>query len=513
MTILNQFRVYIEEQHLFEKKDPILLAVSAGIDSMVMADLFFRSGYSFSVAHGNFKLRYKDSDLDEAHVVNWCNKRGIEVFTRHFKIAEAQVNQNLSIQMAARNLRHAWFKDICIASGFSFYALAHHKEDDLETIIINLLRGTGIAGLRGMLPKNGMAIRPLLCFSQNEILEESIAENITYREDSSNTENKYIRNQIRHLIIPELKKINPKVEQTVADHKKRLQFTEWLAKVKMEEVKFELWENTNSGRRISFSKLEPYRFYGAELLFFLLEPFGFIYSQCIQIWSSLGHQSGTHFSSNKHRLWIDREFLYLESFISPPQKLLPKHRDASILFDENLAKDFQSNPEKKNHFLNLKDYISIKTITEPEKVNKIRTMLELQPASKKLNAKKSSSQPKLNSRNLISGNFTVKAPKHQANKIQYINGDLIYEPLALRFWEEGDLFWPLGMNQSKKLSDFFIDLKIPQFEKSKILILVMGENIIWIVGYRIDQRFRVTMQTKTLLELTHLSNKIDLDKI
>ena len=235
--MVNSMLQYISEEHLFNPEEKVLLTVSGGLDSMVMAELFRQSEYNFSVAHCNFQLRGEESDGDEIFVREYCKKYNIPLFVKHFNTKEYAAENGISIQMAARDLRYKWFEKLCNSEGFECYATAHHKDDQIETFFINLMRGTGIAGLHGILPRQGRVIRPLLFAGRYEIKEYAKKNNLKFREDSSNSEVKYLRNNIRHRLLPVLKEINPGYIDTLTGNIERLRETEKVYRKEIERVK------------------------------------------------------------------------------------------------------------------------------------------------------------------------------------------------------------------------------------------------------------------------------------
>ncbi len=458
-SILREFKTNIETKLFISPHETGLLAVSGGLDSMVMADLFYRGGYKFAVAHGNFSLRGKDSDQDENFVLNWCASRNIHLHVKRFDTIKCIEEEKISIQMAARKLRYAWFEEICTEFNYGYYCTAHHQNDVLETILMNITRGTGIAGLRGILEKSGKLIRPLLLFTREELLKESENLNIHFREDSSNASLKYVRNRIRQEIVPVLKKINPNIEKTISFHLQQLQWTEFLAQEKLFSIKEDMLEkhplslNRGDSYKLEKRKIQAFGRFIPEVLFSILDDFSFNYAQCSQISNALESQSGGQFFSKTYKILIDRDYIFLTPLIII---------EGSGQYSTQLT---------------LEKNLDIRWIYHPEEIRYIKESLGLVSPF---------------SFNLPIDNYSV-----------YLNGELVDKPLHVRFWENGDAFTPLGMNQSKKISDFFIDLKIPIFEKDKIPLLCHGEEIIWVVGYRISNLFKVDKNTSKIIALNY----------
>jgi len=473
-SILYRFQKNILENNLFEPKDNILLAVSGGVDSMVMADLFLRSNFNFSIAHCNFSLRGEESEGDENFVKTWCQNRGIKFFTKRFQTDILMKEEKISVQMAARSLRYEWFENLCSEYSFAFCSLAHHKNDILETILLNLVRGTGIAGLRGILPKSGIWIRPLLEFTKSELQEEARSGNIEYREDSSNLGTKYIRNQLRHNVVPFLEKINPNLEQTLHLHLRSLRFTELLAADKKREIQKTFWIMEEGNQKISKSRIKAYGILGSEILFTLLENYSFTYGVCLEIYENLDGQSGAFYLSKTHKLINDRDFLFLDILSDTPgldQSSISLKKD---LKPEDIKEEGGTSSFKILN--NLKSCFSSLRIDQAQEVERIKSSL--------LNIEKTSMEF-----------FSIPPPGPYT---AYFDGDRVSDSIEIRFWKEGDTFFPLGMEKAKKLSDFFVDTKIPLHLKHHIPIVTVNNQIAWVVGYRTDNRFKIVPETQSI---------------
>ena len=244
--MLQSFKKFILNEKLFNADDKILLAVSGGVDSVVMCELFNRANYDFGIAHCNFQLRGKESDEDEEFIRQMAEKYGKPLFIKSFDTENYTKEKGISIQMAARELRYDWFEEVRISEGYSSIAVAHHKDDQIETFFINLIRGTGIAGLHGIYPRQGKIIRPLLFSSKKDILNFAKKEGIAYRTDSSNQSLKYLRNSIRHSIIPALKQINPEIEKTMTETILKIRDVELIYRDRIEEKKKEIIKTVNN---------------------------------------------------------------------------------------------------------------------------------------------------------------------------------------------------------------------------------------------------------------------------
>lgn len=419
----------------------IILAVSGGVDSVVMAHLFMQTGIKYGIAHCNFMLRGKEADEDEFFVKTLASLYGVPFFSEHFETRQYAEEKRLSIQMAARELRYAWFEQLCRENRYDLIALAHNRSDQVETLLINLARGTGIRGMTGMKVLQGNLFRPLLFAGRKDILHYARENNLSYREDSSNLETYYTRNRIRHHIIPEFTEMNPRFEETMVENIERFTETEEIFLYGLEMIRKRLLFHQGDRYLIKLDELmktpAP-----RTVLHELLKEFRFSPAQADDVFQALSASPGKQFLSHTHRLIKDRETLILV----PCQK-----------------------PEKEVY------YIEEGTIKVEEPIHLSLRMLERTPE------------------------YTIPSDPD----IACVDRDLITFPLILRKWKKGDYFYPFGMNALKKLSDFFIDRKYSLLDKEQTWILAMGDRIIWIVGDRIDNRFRITGETKRILEITY----------
>ncbi|MCK4662226.1 MAG: tRNA lysidine(34) synthetase TilS [Bacteroidales bacterium] len=433
----HSFLQFIKNNNLFKITDKILLAVSAGIDSVVMADIFFKSKIVCSIAHCNFHLRDNEANEDEIFVKNLAEQYKMPFYKIDFNTKEFAKQHNLSLQMAARDLRYEWFEKIRKENDYQHIAIAHNKNDSIETFLINIARGTGIKGLTGIKPKSGKIVRPVL-FAYREDIEKYAKENsIEYREDSSNKSLKYHRNKIRHQLIPIFKEINPNFEQSITDTIQNLKETDKIFNSYIEIIISELIEYKDDTWLIkieSLKKLEPLHTY----LFEILKPFAFSKQTIRDISNSFDKISGKTFFSDNFKLIKDRNYLIIK-------KIEDKAEKTYLIEDK------------------------IKEINEPVKLK-----ISLINKSKDF---KISSNP----------------------DIAYLDYEKLFFPLSLKKWGKGDKFIPLGMKTSKKLSDFFIDNKLSIYEKENTWILLSNGKIVWIIGYRIDDRFKITEKTRKIL--------------
>jgi tRNA(Ile)-lysidine synthase len=441
MLPVKRFTDFIEQHNLFERDASVLVAVSGGKDSVLMAHLFKSAGFNFGIAHCNFQLRGDESVSDQEFCNSLARQLRVPFHTTRFDTMAHVATEKISTQMAARELRYQWFEQISQQAGYDVIALAHHQNDAIETILLNLTRGTGIAGLHGISPKKGKLVRPLLFLTRDEI-EGLIDENrLAYVEDSSNASVKYARNKIRLEVIPKLKELNPSLEQTFEKNLEHFRDLELLLEQKITELKKELFLYRDDEVLISLAeikKLEPKRL----LLFYLLQEFGVNETIVDDLISALDKHPGKLFETPVARMIIDRNKLVISTLKA------------------------QANPEAviqaNGHEANYADY-------------KLNILHDDSP--------------------LIIKNNPMAVS---------VDSDLLIYPLTLRPWRQGDYFYPLGMQSGKKLSDFFIGQKIPLHKKNEIPLLINGNgDIIWVGGYRPDERYKVSENTKkvTIFEL------------
>lgn len=435
--MLIAFQEHIKKTKLFLPENKILLAVSGGIDSVVMANLFYRSNYDFSVVHCNFGLRGIESDGDELFVKDLAAKYNKVFYSEKFETQSYANDNGVSIQMAARELRYNFFRQLAEHYSINFIATAHHKDDEAETFFINLLRGTGISGLTGINANNQGIIRPLLFASKENITEYAISARLKYREDSSNKEDKYLRNKIRHIIIPALKQIDPVFDETLHSNMQKLYQAETIYKTAIEKKAAEIITETQNNISINISQLLATEAPETYLYEFICK-YGFNYSMINNIISICTSSiPGKIFKSSSHILLVDRDNIII-------RKLEKDGQQKSVFHINNTDKE----------------------IFEPIHLTICRTRID--------------------------NNFKIPVESNNA----FLDASKIKFPLVIRHWEKGDYFYPLGNNGRKKLSDFFNNLKINRFEKEKIWLICSEGNIIWIAGYRISNKFRITNETK-----------------
>jgi tRNA(Ile)-lysidine synthase len=434
-----QFTAFFQENNIQKNGKRFLIAISGGVDSTVMAELFSKAGLTFGFAHCNFKLRGSESDKDEVFVRTLAEKYKVSCFIKSFETKAYSERKGISIQMAARDLRYKWFAETAEVEKFDYIVTAHNLDDQIETFFINLTRGTGISGLKGIMPVNGKIIRPLLLVSKDEIEKFALENKLEHRHDKSNDTDKYLRNKIRHHITPVLKEANPNFYNTFAETLLKIQSTDKIYLKEINATKKALLKTEGGETLIDIKQLlnsDPPETY----LYEFLTDYNFNYSTVKSIVNSLHEQPGKVFYSETHCLLKDRESLII--------KKLSEKETGIFQLDENQE---------------LLDY-----------------PLKLKIISEKYNAE-----------------YIVTIDK----KIALLDKSKLKFPLKIRKWETGDFFYPLGMNSKKKVSDFFTNEKFNLFEKENTWLLCSGKDIIWVIGHRIDNRYKITDKSKNILNV------------
>ncbi len=435
--MVEQLLNHINRYALCKPTDKILVAVSGGLDSTVLFHLLKETGLNLAVAHCNFQLRGSEAHADEALVSATCLKLKVPFFVKRFETTEYATRKGISIQMAARELRYAFFQELMQKESFDYVATAHHHNDNIETILLNLVRGTGMEGLTGIARKNGKIIRPLLFATRKMLAAYATSHNLIWREDTSNNSDDYQRNFLRHQIIPRMEELNPNFEETFRDTHERLMGACDLINVFLGGFKSAAVKTMDHQITIDIKKIRQSESPSVILWEFIKEH-GFNFDQCRQMVRD--HQPGKIFFSATHQLLIDRQYFILE------KKEEAAFRSVTIEVGEQAVSN--------SHFI-----------------------------------------------------LTIKEVSHTAfqmakdSAIAQVDADQLHYPLIWRSWRAGDYFMPLGMRQEKKLSDFLIDLKIPFNNKADITVLESGGDIIWVVGLRISERFKVMPHTKRILIL------------
>lgn len=435
LGMFDAFQNHLRKNAGFLDGKKLLVANSGGIDSMVLTALLLKSGYSIAIAHCNFNLRGEESDEDEKFVKAFADKNNIPVFTTRFDTERFASDGKLSVQVAARRLRYAWFGELLGNHRLDYVLTAHHADDNLETFLINMSRGTGLDGLTGIPFRNGNVIRPLLEFSRKEIEDYANENGIGWREDSSNSSDKYLRNQLRLGVVPILKNLNPDFLESFRGTLAHLQQSQSLAEdasvLVYKQVAVEK-EDKIIFRIPELKRLPNYRAY----LYQWLKGFGFTAWE--NIYDLADAQSGKRVLSASFQLLKDREVLILTSL------------------DENVQ-NIVFSIEKDTHSLKIPlnlTFCQVADITDADQ-----------------------------------------------NRI-FVDEEKIRWPLTLRKWREGDYFYPFGMDGKKKVGKFFKDEKFSLADKADAWLLCSGDDIVWIVGHRMDDRFKITNTTKKRLQIT-----------
>lgn len=431
-----RFLEFIKKHALISSEDKVLLAVSGGVDSMVLLHLFAQSGLSCGVAHCNFCLRGAASDEDEALVRRVAEALDIPVFVKSFDTRVYASEQRISVQMAARDLRYSWFLELAGQEGYHKVATAHHLDDSFETVMLNLVRGTSISGLRGIKVQNGKVIRPLLDFTRRDVVAWANAHQVEWREDASNQDSHYKRNFIRQRVTPLLEELNPDLLNTFRDTVNRNAEVEQYFLKKVRSAK-----DSAMREEAGVTYLDKTSVTGPYLLVHLLRPFGFNYTQCREMIAASAEHPGREFLSQSHRLTVDRHSLVIDS------------------------------------------------LTENESFEPVITGRENAPV-------------RIGDQ-FYEVRFGIGQPPRElfSEKNALLDKEKLTFPLTVRAWQQGDYFQPLGMRGKKKLSDFMIDRKIPVNLKRHVRVLESAGEIVWVVGLRIDDRFKVTPETKSIFGL------------
>lgn len=431
--MLDTVRRYIEKEKLLTPGARVILGLSGGMDSMALLDLLTRLGYRCVGAHCNFHLRGEESDRDADFVQKWCKSRDITFTSIDFDTREYASDKKISIEMAARELRYGWFEMIRSQYDAEAVAVAHHKDDSVETVLLNLIRGTGIRGLTGISPSNRKVVRPLLCITRAQIAAYIKKRGIPYVFDSSNDEDLFVRNALRMHIIPRLEALNPAVKEAIHRTSQNLNHAEKIYNASIKELIDYVVKDEQIDIRKLRATISP-----ESVLYEILSPLGFGPSTIEDAFKSMEATPGKVFFSAHYRLIKDRECFIID-------RLARKDEGESTCWIGMETTEISSP-------LHLKFHVTQKSV----EMNK-------------------------------------------NNRYLYADYDKLTFPLQLRRWHEGDWIIPFGMEGRKKLSDYFTDRKFSLRDKENVWVLLSGEDIVWIVGERSDNRFRVTDETINLL--------------
>lgn len=448
MNLLSQFVHNIKTDDLFKKTDKLLIAVSGGVDSVVLCDLCFHAGFNFEIAHCNFQLRGVDSEADEKFVIELASKYKVKHHVVKFDTEKFAADNKQNIQLAARNLRYSWFNEIISKnSAITNILTAHHADDNLETILMNFFKGTGINGLKGIQSNHagigGKIVRPLLFANKSELVDYAQSNNCSWREDVSNESDKYTRNFFRNQIIPLIENVIPEAKTNVQNNIKRFNEISVIYDNAISAIKSKLLES--KGNEIHFPVLKLIKHDAFEtILFEIIKPYNFTSSQLKDAVNLLQADSGKYVMSSSHRILKNRNWL----IISPNES---QNESVFIIESDTKIVHFGSN--------------------------------------------------KLSIENISSTQFS------NDSALALLDLKNIEFPLMLRKWKQGDYFYPLGMLKKKKLSRFFIDIKLSLLEKENTWVVESNKKIIWVVGKRIDNRFKISDTTESVLKLNLVSTK------
>lgn len=436
---------------MIQTNDYLLLAVSGGIDSVVLCHLCKQAGFRFAIAHCNFQLRGEESERDESFVRNLADTLNVPFFVRRFDTAHYAAEKRISIQVAARTLRYEWFfqvleghgeqvqNDQTAASRLNCLVTAHHLDDNIETVLMNFCKGTGITGVRGMLSKSRNIIRPLLFATKEEIRNYAKNSELIWIEDSSNDETKYTRNYFRKVVIPAVEKVYPDLQHNLKENIRRFGDVHQLYVQAIERHKQMLLEKKGKEVHVPVLKLlksMPL----STIVYEIIKEFGFSSQQVKEVEKLLTSESGKYVVSATHRILRNRAWLIISPIAANEQEIIVvEKKDQEKIFADKCIK------------LNWVDKEEVRMTAD--------------------------------------------------NQMAFLDAAEVQFPLLIRKWRQGDYFYPLGMRKKKKLARFFIDRKMPLTDKEKVWVVESHKRILWVVGLRIDDRFKITDKTRQVLRL------------
>lgn len=423
MDLLHDFSAYVAKEKLFSSGDRLLVAVSGGLDSVVLCELMHRAGWRFRIAHCNFQLRGEESERDERFVRGLAGRYDCEVLVKRFDTMAYASGHKISIQVAARELRYDWFREVG-----GVLLTAHHLDDNIETLLMNFFKGTGISGLRAMQPKQGKVVRPLLFTGRAELYKFASGAGLEWVEDSSNESDKYTRNYFRHRVIPLIEEVYPGTVSNLANNIGRFREIEQVYRRAIDQQLKKLVEPRGNEAFVPVLKLKGLTPLPT-LVYEMITPYGFSAQQTDAVIALLDSGSGKYICSATHRILKNRNWL----IISPLQTM-----EASTILIE--AGD--TRVEYDGGILTLS----------------LRDELPQDPGG---------------------------------SHVAWLDASMVSFPLLLRRWKQGDYFYPLGMRKKKKLARFLIDNKLSLADKERIWVLESDKKILWVVGKRIDDRFKI----------------------
>ena len=431
--ILSQVKEYIQQNIPLVENDKVLVGLSGGADSVALLSILKELGYCCFAAHCHFALRGEESDRDRNFAKQISAKLGVPFIEVKFDTLKYAADKKISVEMACRELRYEWFETQRTALGCRCLAVAHHRDDSVETVLINLIRGTGISGLTGIAPLNGTVIRPILGLSREEVENYISQSNLNYVTDSTNKETIYVRNKIRNRILPLMKEINPSVYEAIEATSVHLSETELIYREALNKKIESIVEVRDEVAYIKIEKLTEQTAVRT-ILYEILKPYGFITSQLNDIIASFNEESGKRFFSLTHRIIKDRNRL----IVAPLGK------------EDNYLIHYPANEMLRVEYMAVEDL----------------------------------------------------PPFTRDKSCAYFDADKLPENLILRHWRMGDRFLPFGMKGTQKLSDYFTTHKFSLLQKEQIWLLVAGDEILWLVGERQSDKYRITPTTQRVVKFT-----------
>lgn len=437
--LVDKIQYFIQESCLIDQAKPVLVALSGGADSVALLRVLLMLGYDCRAAHCNFHLRGDESNRDEQFVINLCHQLDVPLVMKHFDVQACMQERGISMEMACRELRYQWFDELMNNQGCSCIAVAHHSDDNIETFFLNALRGTGIAGLAGMKPRNGNVVRPLLCVSRAEILAWLSEQEQDFVTDSTNLENEALRNRLRNVVLPVLYSEFPGAHSSLLKTIENMSRCNNLYRESLDVMRNIV--SDREGDRLTLDLEILTSFKNCEMLLYeILKPMGFNAEQCALMLTSA---VGRHFLSNSHKATINRSTI----------DVFPNTLPDDDVYAIDLSQSSLESPVK----------IEINHIHD-----------------------------KPFSAAMVDGGNTVA-----------FNSELLdCSQVVLRHWRDGDRFKPFGMHGSKLVSDLFTDLKLDENEKRETWILEADGQILWVLGYRASQLYAVKKDTTSYLLLS-----------